>query len=258
MGGTPTGQIFTPNYICIGEDHNGQYAFNFNNKKDCYRLLQFVISKDGVIKLWYEGSREDNTGKSFPKFKNDLTAYLNKCNLQYNIITDGWDKDNIFDREDVIAGVLLGGEPNNYKDILGAQLNNRQSLLDAFSKIQWTLREFNNVTTTFKKEEIKEALSSNGKPSDILLEMQEENSANMTTLKKLYGGAYKAMRAKYFEGTPGALTSSKVFERVKRFNDKRDDNLASVIKKNGGIFLMGDGHVDAVKKRLPSTNNTFY
>ena len=86
--------------------------------------------------------------------------------------------------------------------------------------------------------------------SDILNEMIQPDSAKKETLEKIYGGSYNAMRAKYFEGSPGAKTSSSIYKRVDNFNRARDKHLANLMRTKGGIFLAGDGHIEFIDKFL--------
>ena len=257
----PKDRIFADNYICIGEDHEGRYAFNFSNSDDCAKLTTFIVNKKFNITLWYEGESETNTGKSFPQFKSDLKEYLTRSNLKPTIKIDGWDRGGNYKRIDVIAGILLGANYSNIVDIIGTQaLDGKQTLLSVYADSfkNFKTRELGSITLSQK--EIIAALSNGTKPSDVLALMQQPKSATKETLKKIYGdergGSYKAMRAKYFKRdahSPAShtpLISSAVFKRVERFNDARDDNLAQKIKHHGGIFLMGDGHVDAVRSRL--------
>jgi len=54
MGGKPIHNYFNQNFIGIGEDHNGDYAFDFYKKQQTDMLLDFLEKKDNII-LWFEG-----------------------------------------------------------------------------------------------------------------------------------------------------------------------------------------------------------
>ena len=73
MGGKPTSVLFNQKFICIGEDHDGDYAFKFDNSENHKKLLEYIDKNDFRIKLWYEGVSRPS--KSFDNFKREL---LNK------------------------------------------------------------------------------------------------------------------------------------------------------------------------------------
>ncbi len=246
MGGIPTNILFKDKFICIGENHTGEYSFDFDNKEHYKSLLNYIVKNDFKVDLWYEGV--GTPSKSFTNFKTELTKKIPGLNIKQKSWEEGMPLPN---REDTIAGVVLGAEVPTYKKLIGQELNGNQTLLEAIVKSSrnWKVSQLGS-RSAMTEIEIKKALSDGTRPSDVLLEMQKPNSASMQTLNKLYAGGQNAMRAKYFKDGSGALKSSEIYARVARFNDHRDLFLVSKIKQNGGIFLMGDGHVTEVKKLI--------
>ena len=70
MGGTPTHIVFKPNFIGVGEDHDGAYALDFSNETHKNNLLNFLKGKPSTT-LWYEGPTVSAKSKSFNNFVED-------------------------------------------------------------------------------------------------------------------------------------------------------------------------------------------
>lgn len=244
MGGIPVHLKFDTNnrYMGIGEDHEGLFAFDFNNKvhlANMKRLLEtYKLEK---IKIWYEGKTIKQKSKSFDAFIEKFTRTF--PNAQYTIL--GWETNIKIPRMIEITNVLLGAEPENYVRMIGTtNLKGGSTLLDVIA----SSRDFALRPT---RKEIVTALTDRGKESDILKVMMLPNSNTREVLDILYGGGYNALRAKYYEGTRGALASSDLYKRVKAANDFRDDLLVANLKEKGGIFLAGDGHIQLLKHKIP-------
>lgn len=246
MGGRPVHNFFRDNYIGIGEDHNGDYAFDFYDKNETDLLSKFLNNKDRVT-IWYEGPNVSAKSKSYRNFISDIKKFIDKNKIKISIDERGWETDLKLPKDVDYTNILLGAEPEQYISLFGPQLTGKQTLAEAIVNSK-NLKGAQSSTITMK--ELVDALSNNSKPSDILLEMQKENSATRETIYKIYGGAYNAMRAKYYEGTPGAYTSSKVYQRVQSVNTIRDKHLANKMKTIGGIFLAGDGHIEFVTRYI--------
>jgi hypothetical protein len=233
--------IFDSNmkYIGVGEDHVGAFAFNFKDSKQVEYLKNFLNKTKNKVTVWYEGPSIAAKSKSFKNFEAELKQFQSVNNFTYTV--KGWETDLKFNKEYEYAGILLGAEVRDYVSLLGTHLNGKKTLLEA-------MVDCKNVKGTQPrgptKDEVIKALSDSGKPCDVLLEMMKPKSATKATLELIYGGGNRAMRAKYFAGTPGAKTTSQVYKRVDNFNKSRDMHLAKKMQQKGGIFLAGDGHIE--------------
>lgn len=240
---------FGLNFIGVGEDHKGKHAFNFKNATHTTNLYNLVNKSRSSIDCWFEGP---NASKKSPSFKNFILEFKQWLSLyeefkRVRINEKGWELTLKFNRDEELTGVLLGAEAYEYEKLLHTQLDSKQTLAEAFVKAG-TIRG-SQAAPIQMFELIKNLTDQNG-PTDVLLKMQEPNSANRKTLDSIYAGGYGAMRAKYFAGVQGAKKSSTVYKRVDAFNSARDRHLAKLMKTKGGIFLAGDGHIETIKKFL--------
>lgn len=233
------------NYIGIGEDHVGSFAFDFGDKEHIDKLKNMMKNSNNssLIDVYYEGPNEKAKSKSYLMFIKRLTDWMKTNNVRLTIKQIGWERDLSFPKDIEYSTILLGPEPDQVVSLLGKQLDGKQSLLDAIVKCGNFKGTQSRGPT---KNEVIAALSNGSSPSDVLQTMMKDKSANMETIRLIYGG----MRDKYFQGTKGALTSSPLYARVNKFNDIRDRHLAKKMKTNGGIFLAGDDHIRLVKQYL--------
>ena len=74
-------------YILIGENHTGEFAFDFNNKKHIDELSKYINSRDKKITLWYEGDKS-SISQSYKNFKDKLTKKIPKIILNES----SWEK----------------------------------------------------------------------------------------------------------------------------------------------------------------------
>lgn len=240
---------FGVNFIGVGEDHKGKHAFNFKNNNHTNNLYNLVSKSRSQIDCWFEGPNASKKSPSFKnfvrEFKQWLTLYDEFKRVRVNEI--GWELTLKFNRDEELTGVLLGAEAYEYEKLISSQLNSKQTLAEAFVNAG-TIR--GSQSSPVRMHELVRNLSDQNGPTDVLLKMQEPNSANRKTLDAIYAGGYGAMRAKYFAGTQNAATSSYVFKRVDNFNKARDKHLAKLMKTKGGIFLAGDGHIETIKNFL--------
>lgn len=246
MAPTPTHIFFTEKYIGIGEDHNGAHAFNFLNQEHVGNLSEYLKDKSSV-KVWYEGPTVQAKSRSYLNFLEQLKKYKSDNDLKFSVTEVGWEVGFRLPKQVDYTNILLGAEPDQYIQILGSQLNGKQTLAEAFVKSRGIK---GSQSTPITMKDLVDCLSDGSTPSDILIEMQKPNSATQQIVRKIYGGGYSAMRAKYYEGTAGAFTSSSIYKRVQSVNELRDKHLANKMKREGGIFLAGDGHIQYVSRYL--------
>lgn len=233
-------------YIGIGEDHAGAYVFSFSNSTHLNALVQLLNNQKNIT-VWFEGPNLSAKSKSFKNFVKELKTYIQKQKLNIIINEKGWEIGYAFPKDIEYASILLGPDVSWVLSILAKELTGNQPLITAIAKSH----AFRGTQAKAADEkDIIEALTDYYKPTDILELMMSENSATVNNVKAIWGGEYAAMRAKYFEGTPGALLSSKVYKRVNSFNKLRDKNLANKMKSYGGIFLAGNDHIRLVSKML--------
>lgn len=239
---------FGPNYIGVGEDHKGKYAFDFKNKKQTQHLYDMFL-KSKVITCWFEGPNASKKSPSFVAFVKDLKKWQNtyKELSSVKVQEKGWELSLKFNREEEITGILLGAEAYEYEKLIGNQLDRRQTLAQAFVNSKAIK---GSQSTPVTMPELIKCLSDQNGPTDVLNQMTQPESANRKTLDIIYGGGYSAMRAKYFEGSPNSKTSSSVYKRVQGFNEARDKHLANLMRTKGGIFLAGDQHIEFIGKFL--------
>lgn len=239
------------NYMLIGEDHVGGFDFDFNDPVHVKYLLKLILKdKNRGLHLWYEGPNRSAISKSFVAFKGQLERFFQNEGLGVVFFREsGWEVGLTFDRLDEITNFTIGNSENYYHEKLP---KNENTLLDAMvaSTFQGNFR--GTLSTPPTKNEFILALSEGTRPSDILEVLMQEDSnigSNRTqNIKRLFNDSYTSMRAKYYKGTPGAYSSSQIYKRIDNINIKRDNQLAKVMKTEGGIFLAGSGHVDNIKK----------
>ena len=232
-------------YIGIGEDHVGSFAFNFSDDAHIKQLKDFLTRKTTFtfVDVYYEGPNEKAKSQSYKNFVKQLNGWLkaNKTNL--TVRERGWERDLNFPKDIEYSTILLGPEPQQVISLIGRELNGKQSLLDAIVKCGKFKGTQNRGPS---KEEVIAALSDGTRPSDVLQLMMKEDSATAATVRSIYGG----MRDKYFEGSQNAAITSPIYRRVNQFNEMRDRHLAKKMKSEGGIFLAGDDHIRLVKQYL--------
>lgn len=240
-------------YILIGEDHVGGFDFNFNNQDHTKNLIKHLIkNKTRALHLWFEGPDRNAISKSFKAFERKLIDFLRKeelAEVAANIKISGWEIGLTFNRLDEITNFTIGNAEQYYHEKLPRDKNTLFEAIVA-SSLQGNFR--GTLSSPPTKEEFSMALSEGNEPSDILLVLQKKDSNvgnnRVQNIKNLFNDSYSSIRAKYYKGTPGAKTSSQIYKRIDNINRKRDEQLAKVMKSDGGIFLAGSGHVDNIRQ----------
>lgn len=236
-------------YMLVGENHDGDYVFDFNDDTHINNLHKLIIANENKLTLWHEGPTSFAISLSFKNFHTNLTAWLTKNNIKSccDIIVKGWETDGVkFDKKDEKTCILLGVSPGFAIQALRPYLDGNRSMLDAIISSRKFMGE-DSIPVT--KKECIEALMDGNKPSDVLIFIQQPKSATMTNLKKMYSNDENKITAKYFEGVKNPMPNSELYKRIKRFNEARDVHLSQKLKF-GGIFLAGNDHVPAVEKLI--------
>lgn len=231
------------NYIGVGEDHVGSFAFEFGNETHIEQLKTLTDRTATFVNVYYEGPNERAKSESYKNFVKQLNRWLKSNKTNLTIRERGWERDLHFPKDIEYTTILLGPESGQVISLIGTELNGKQTLLDAIVKCGKFKGTQNRGPT---KDEVVQALSNGGNPSDVLQTMMQENSATTSTVRLIYG----SMRDKYFEGSRGAAISSPIYRRVNQFNEIRDRHLARSMKRDGGIYLAGDDHIRLVKQYL--------